>query len=69
MADRVVLDLLEYPVEADDEVETVHDQTDADQTDQCDLVVAEPASDAGGAVDTRDVGRWWSRELVIPGDT
>ena len=59
MTDGMVLDLLEYPVEADDEVETVHDQTDADETYQGDLVVAEPASDAGRTVDSWNICRWW----------
>lgn len=51
MADGVVFDLLENPVEADDKVEAVHDETDADETDECDLIVAEPAPDAGRPVD------------------
>lgn len=38
--DRVVLHLLEYPVEADDNVEAVHDEAHPDQADEGDLLVA-----------------------------
>lgn len=68
LVDGVVLDLLENPVEADDNIETVHYQTDADEADQRDLIVAEPASDPSRPVDPWN-RRWrWARELVIPRD-
>ena len=69
MTDWVVLDLLEDSVEADDEVETVHDETDAHETDQRNLVVAQSASDTGRPVDAWHRRRRWARERVVPRGT
>lgn len=37
---RVILHLLEYPKQADTQVEAVHDQTQVHKADKCDLVMA-----------------------------
>ncbi len=37
---RVVLDFLEYPEERDEEIGAIHQQTDAHQADERDLIVA-----------------------------
>ena len=42
----MVLDLLEDAIEADDQVEAVHQQPDADEADERELVVAQRVADA-----------------------
>lgn len=65
VCDGVVLDLLKDPVQADDKVEAVHDQADADEADQRDLLVAEHRTDARRAVDPRqEVVRPW--DIAVP---
>ena len=56
-----VLDLFKYPVEADDQAHTVHDQPKANETDQCKLIPADPRAEAA---DVRDSRRWG--EFVVP---
>ena len=56
-----VLDLFEYPVEADDQAHAVHDQPKANEADQRELVPADPTTDA---TDVRDCWRWG--KLIVP---
>lgn len=65
----VVLDLLEDAVEADDEVEAVHDEADADEAHERELLVAQRAADARRAVEPgehRAAARL--RVLAVPRD-
>jgi hypothetical protein len=60
----MVLDLFEYAEEADDEVDAVHDQADADETYQRRLVVADAVTQTVFKRAETAVRRTW--ELIVP---
>lgn len=63
----VVLDLLEYAEETDNEVDAVHDEADAHQADKRELLVAEAIPETVG--DQRRVaGRDRTGKLRVPCD-
>lgn len=63
----MMLDLLEYPEEADDQIEAIHDEADADETNQRELLVTERLAER--ALDASEIsdGTNGTTDAAIPG--
>ena len=65
LGDGMILDLLKYPVKADDKVEAIHNESNPDEANQRKLFVAEQTADARRAVDPLQLRRV-ARNVVVP---
>lgn len=62
----MIFHLFEYPEETDDKVDAIHDQPNAHQNDQDDLVIADPVAYATFVAPQIPERTRGSRELIVP---